>query len=809
MKAQNARRIEEELARAPRLDPPADLLERIRAEIPEELTPAAGTPKPGSWRRWPLAAAASLFVAVIAGWLGYRLAKEGPTLGEVALSGRQEAVAPAPPRLETPDAVPSPTSPGVQTAGSEGQTVPPSGQSAEVGEEPASGDRSRTVDLLVEGEARPPEAEVGAAERTKPEPSAAQSAPPEPSGLQLQVVDVTGAPLPGATVTVRGAGAPRVELSDTGGVAAFPDLGPGSYDVITELDGHATVELPQVTIQGDTSPSLQITLSEAAEQVITIHSESPLLDEHQVLGRIDPERVSTAKDPWSALQRTPGVQVDRVNVGGQEAGPARLYAAPGAAAPSTGGTTEPNDAPYGDMFFGSYGVNPFIDTEDDRLSTFGLDVDTGSYTLVRSYLERGNLPPADAVRVEEFVNSFDYGDPAPRRGDFSLTVEGAPTPFGENDRYALLRFGLQARGVERRDRRPTLLVFTVDVSGSMAREDRLELVKRSLELLIDELEPEDEVGLVTYDESARIVLEPSRDRWALRRAVERLVPGGSTNAEAGLVLAYDLIGRSYREGFDHRIILCSDGVANVGRTGPDSILERIGREAARGIELTAVGVGMGNYNDLLLEQLADRGNGRYAYVDTLEEAERIFVEELTGTLHTVAYDAKVQVEFDPAAVARYRLLGYENRDVADRDFRNDRVDAGEVGAEDGVVALYEVKLTDEARPGDRLATLRLRYRRAGEERVVETAADLRLSDLAPGWDRAPAALRLAGTVAEFSELLKGSYWAREGSLAAVLREARRLEREEGSEAVAELVRLIEQAERLGGRRPEPASFEDE
>lgn len=478
------------------------------------------------------------------------------------------------------------------------------------------------------------------------------------------------------------------------------------------------------------------------------------------------------------------------------------------AAPSTGGTAEPNDQPYGDMFFGSYGENPFIDTEDDALSTFGLDVDTGSWTLVRSYVDRGNLPPRDAVRVEELVNAFDYGDPAPRRGDFELVAEGARTPYGESADYHLLRFGLRARDVLRRERPPVVLVFTVDTSGSMAREDRLGLVKRSLELLVEELGPRDEVGLVTFGSSARVVLDPTADRGEILRALDWLRPEGSTNAEQGLRTAYDLVQRYRREGSLHRVILCSDGVANVGATGPESILESIGRWAREGIELTTIGFGMGNYNDLLMEQLADRGDGRYHYVDTLEEARRVFVDDLAGTLVTVAEEARAQVEFDSSAVERYRLLGYENRDIADRDFRNDRVDAGEIGAGHHVTALYEVKLREGLRARDVVATLRLRYRSAETEEWIELAHDLTAGELADRWERAPRALRLAGTVAELAELLKGTYWARGGDLDAVAREAERLARElRGDAEVAELARVARRAAELAVREPGPAGEE--
>ncbi|MCB1036741.1 MAG: von Willebrand factor type A domain-containing protein, partial [Acidobacteria bacterium] len=319
--------------------------------------------------------------------------------------------------------------------------------------------------------------------------------------------------------------------------------------------------------------------------------------------------------------------------------------------PSTGGTAEPNDQPYGDVFFRDAETNPFIDTEEDRLSTFGLDVDTGSYTVARRYLSDGNLPAPDSVRVEEWVNAFDYGDRPPARGDFALRAEGAPTPFA-GERYRLLRFSIKGRTVDAEDRKPAVLTFVVDVSGSMDRENRLGLVKESLSLLLDELSRGDRVGLVIFGSRGEVLLEPSADLSRIRAAIERLVPGGSTNAEEGLTLGYELASRYFREGGINRVILCSDGVANVGRTGPESILERIRREANRGIELTTLGFGMGNYNDALMEQLADQGDGRYAYLDTLDEARRVLVEDLTGTLQTIASEARAQVEFNPEVVER-------------------------------------------------------------------------------------------------------------------------------------------------------------
>jgi len=471
-------------------------------------------------------------------------------------------------------------------------------------------------------------------------------------------------------------------------------------------------------------------------------------------------------------------------------------------APSTGGTAEPNDAPYGDMFFRPYGTNPFIDTEDDPLSTFGLDVDTGSFTLARSYLDRGHLPPPEAIRVEEFVNYFDYGDPAPRRGEFTLVAEGAPSSFASGPRYQLVRFGIKAREIRSEQRQSAVLIFVVDVSGSMRRENRLGLVKQSLHLLLDQLNPDDRIGLVVYGSRGDVLLEPTTSKEAIRRSLDRLVPGGSTNAEEGLDLAYGLARRYYREGSINRVILCSDGVANVGRTGPESILERVRREADEGVELTTVGFGMGNYNDALMEQLADQGDGSYAYVDTREEARRIFVENLTGTLQTIASDAKVQVEFNPAAVSRYRLIGYENRDIADERFRDDTVDAGEIGAGHAVTALYEIKLHGGVGRRQRLATLRLRYRSKATDGIIETAIDLSKKNLALSWEQSTTSVRLSSLAAEFAEILKGSYWAKDSDLDELYRRLRPVADElAGDEEVQDLLHLVDQARRLSSRRP--------
>ena len=466
---------------------------------------------------------------------------------------------------------------------------------------------------------------------------------------------------------------------------------------------------------------------------------------------------------------------------------------------SIGGSATVNDKAYDLTFFKHYGVNPFIDTEDDNLSTFAMDVDTGSYTVARRYVHDGNIPDPDSIRVEEFVNFFDQGYARPEQEVFAIHVEGSPSPFGGANHW-LMRVGLQGKSVFEEDRKDATLIFTIDVSGSMAREDRLELVKRSLRLLVGQLREGDQVGIVVYGSTGSVLLEPTsgRDKDEILSAIDRLRPGGSTYVEQGLKLAYGMaVGEVERDRIT-RVIVLSDGVGNVGNTGSDSILKQVEQNVDEGVTLTTVGFGMGNYNDVLMEQLANDGDGAYYYVDTLAEARRIFVEDLTGTLQTIAKDAKVQVKFNPEAVRSYRLLGYENRRVADRDFRNDEVDAGEIGAGHSVTALYEIKLHDGAE--GEVATVYLRYEDPDSGKVTELLREFDRGNLADGFEDASPRFQMAAVVAEYAEVLRESYWAQEGSLEDVANEARRVRELLPQDAeIAEFTDLVVRAELINSR----------
>jgi Ca-activated chloride channel family protein len=364
----------------------------------------------------------------------------------------------------------------------------------------------------------------------------------------------------------------------------------------------------------------------------------------------------------------------------------------------------------------------------------------------------------------------------------------------------MMRVGVQGYAVPPEERKDMSLTFVIDVSGSMGQENRLGLVKRSLELLVEQLRPTDSVGIVVYGSDARVVLEPTsgEEMGAILDAIYRLQPEGATNAEAGLRLGYEQANRAFKPGGINRVVLCSDGVANVGQTGAESIWDVISGYASEGITMTSVGVGMGNYNDVLMEQLADNGDGFYAYVDTLAEAERLFVHGLTGTLQAIAMDAKVQVDFDPEVVARYRLVGFENRAIADQDFRDDTVDAGEIGAGHSVTALYEIKLQPEAE--GRIATVHLRWRDPDTAEVMELSKGLYTAELAERFTDADAHFQCAVVVAEYAEVLRGSYWAEGSTLAGVLEEAERVAELVPEDAdMAEFVELVARAARISGR----------
>jgi Ca-activated chloride channel family protein len=458
---------------------------------------------------------------------------------------------------------------------------------------------------------------------------------------------------------------------------------------------------------------------------------------------------------------------------------------------ATAAPVNPQDNSYQD-----YGVNPQEDASRDNLSTFAVDVDTASYSVARRYLQGGSLPPYEAVRAEEFINSFDMHYPNPRGSAFGLTIDGAPAPF-ENDGAYLVRFGIQGYQVPDEERLPASLTFVIDVSGSMDMDNRLELVKDGLNLLVDELDERDSVAIVVYGSQARVALEMTSgaDKSRIRRAIDGLAPEGSTNAAAGLHLGYQLALENYLNGGTNRLILCSDGVANVGTTDADALLAEVRGYVEENLYLTTVGFGMGNFNDTFMEQLADNGNGFYAYVDDEDEARKLFVDDLTATIQVIARDAKVQVDFNPAVVSEYRLIGYENREIADEDYFDESVDGGEIGAGHSVTALYVVSLNRGAE--GEVGTLYLTWKDPQTLESDEIYGSIYTEDLAGRFEDADATFQLAAVVSQFAELLRESPYALASSMREVSSQARRLPRllpEDG--AVAEFAELAATAARL-------------
>lgn len=454
--------------------------------------------------------------------------------------------------------------------------------------------------------------------------------------------------------------------------------------------------------------------------------------------------------------------------------------------------------PPRDNRFADYGIRDFVDADDDPLSTFALDVDTGSYSVARNFLNNGTLPPPESVRVEEFVNSFDYGYDDPRRDALGISLDGGPSPFDE-DNY-LVRIGVQSQRLDDDERPEASLTFVIDTSGSMAQDGRLELVKDALEELVQELEDEDTIAIVEFDDNPSVVLEPTEveDDDEIYDALDDLEPGGSTNVEAGLELGYDLAAETFDEDRVNRVILLSDGVANVGLTNPDRLADMIRRDADRGIQLLTIGVGLGNFNDELLEQLADQGDGFYAYVDTDDEAERLFEDNLTATLVTLAIDAKIQVEFDEDVVEEYRLIGFENRGVLDSDFRNDDVDAGEIGAGHQVTAIYEIELERGVDLDDReeIGEVRLRWEEPVTGDITEIEEDIDLDVIEPNWTRTSDSFQLAVVVATFAEVLRDSPFADDIDLDDLEDEADNIADRLDIRAVEEFADLVSLADRF-------------
>ncbi len=453
---------------------------------------------------------------------------------------------------------------------------------------------------------------------------------------------------------------------------------------------------------------------------------------------------------------------------------------------------------------------------EDPVSTFSIDVDTAAYANVRRMLsQEGRLPPADAIRLEEMINYFSYSYASPQEGTqpFSINTELAPAPW--SDRHQLLQIGLQGYEPPMEQRPPANLVFLVDVSGSMQSANKLGLVKKSLRLLVNKMTAEDRIALAVYAGAAGTVLEstPGNQKATILAAIDGLQAGGSTHGSAGIELAYALAEQHRIEDGINRVIIASDGDMNVGTVSIEALKDLIERKREKGIALTTLGYGTGNYNYALMEQLADVGNGNASYIDSMQEAQKVLVNEMQSTLLTIASDVKIQVEFNPAVVSEYRLIGYENRLLNREDFDNDKIDAGDIGAGHTVTALYEIVLAGSggerigdlrySKPASRehsnsneLAFVKLRYKQPGQDQSLLVSQAISRDGIRSSISEGSADLRFAASVAGFGQLLKGGSFTGNWSYSDALVLARNARGQDPHGYRSEFIHLIELAQSL-------------
>ncbi len=475
----------------------------------------------------------------------------------------------------------------------------------------------------------------------------------------------------------------------------------------------------------------------------------------------------------------------------------------------------PYEADYRENY-AAFSDNPVKRTIEQPISTFSIDVDTGAYANVRRFLNQGAFPDKHAVRVEEMINYFQYDYPRPKDTEtpFNLVTEIAPAPW--NKQAYLLHLGLQGYELEHKQLPAANLVFLVDVSGSMQSQDKLALLKSGLKLLVKQMDQEDRISLVVYAGASGVVLEPTTgDQQAkIMTALDALTAGGSTNGASGIRLAYQMAKQAYIPGGINRILLATDGDFNVGVTNFEALKQMVEQERRNGVALTTLGFGRGNYNDHLMEQLADVGNGNYSYIDNLSEARKVLVEQMGATLNTIAKDVKIQIEFNPAVVAEYRLIGYENRQLKREDFNNDKVDAGEIGAGHSVTALYEIILTgsehqrvnalryqsSSASPtvarADELAFVRLRYKQPDGVNSQLTEHVVQRSDVHKQLQDSSSNFRFAAAVAAFGQQLRGGQYMDDFNYDDILRLARDARGQDAYGYRGEFLQLVSLAQSL-------------
>ena len=616
------------------------------------------------------------------------------------------------------------------------------------------------------------------------------------------VTDAAGGPLPGVTITLSGTNSHRT-ITDGRGEFTFSNLLPGGYQIRAELAGFRSVVAKASVTDGQTARvSLRMSVG-SLEETVTVSGETPA----GIAG------IPTSRNAGGIAAGVTGGSGLGKGVGGGTAGGLL-------SAPSPPGALGRNARSQPGRFSGPFHTEAYDHVDEngvrrvanDPLSTFSFDVDTASYANVRRFLTQGTLPPAGAVRVEELINYFRFDYPQPAAGaPFSVTTELAECPWNPKHRLALV--GIQGRRIADEELAPRNLVFLIDVSGSMAPPDKLPLVRSAMRMLVDILAPHDRVAIIVYAGASGLVLPstPGDHKEVIHRAIAHLESGGSTNGAAGIKLAYEVARKHFIRNGINRVVLATDGDFNVGVTSQDELVRLIEQERASGVFLSVLGVGTGNLKDSTMEKLADKGNGNYAYLDSLHEARKVLVREAGATLATIAKDVKIQVEFNPKAVSAYRLIGYENRVLRNEDFNDDKKDAGEIGAGHSVTALYEIipagaevdapsvdPLRYQQRPtptrtadASELATVKVRYKAPDGDVGDVSRLVTRVVRATP---RAMSRnLGFASAVAEFGMLLTDSEHRGRASFESTVARARMFLGSDLEGYRAEFVRLVDRA----------------
>ena len=599
------------------------------------------------------------------------------------------------------------------------------------------------------------------------------------------------------------------------------ELSPGIYTLECLYTGYKTVKLVRLKVEPNKVKTMNIMMSgtEVLDEIVVTTHKKPVSKPAKASERKEHDARKSKRQALGFASPQPsvvsGTAYDKLTWG-------NTYAPEAPGSERRVLNYNPLNEPRDDTSREQYNQiieNPFQDAKSNGISTFSIDVDAASYANIRRFLNDNQLPPRDAVRIEEMINYFDYQYDAPRSGrhPFEVNTEIAPCPWNPKNR--LMTIGIQGEKIDVGQLPASNLVFLIDVSGSMSSENKLPLVKQSLSMLTDQLRPNDRVAIVVYAGAAGLVLESTSgaDKPKIKAALEALESGGSTAGGAGIQLAYETARKNLIANGNNRVILCSDGDFNVGQSSEDELVKLIENERKSGVYLTILGYGMGNYQDGKMQSLADKGNGNHAYIDQLSEAKKVLMQEFGGTLFAIAKDVKLQLHFNPEQVAGYRLIGYENRMLATQDFHDDTKDAGELGAGHRVTAIYEIvpvgqtlppltkadsSLVIVAKPDtsvtvgkDDLMVLQLRYKKPKGEQPSQLM-EYRLNAAALDRKTESENFLLASSIAEFGMLLRDSKFKSSANYESAISRAKEAAKNDPNGYRKELVQLMEKAQAI-------------